>query len=173
MKWWRQASFAGKLWTGEAAKQSKSQSTLTNKGLFTSWWGEYNSVTTVGSYLDWQSKSKPYCSPCGRTFPSQRALQQHYDDSASHHRCQDCGFDGSTWEKLLEHCRKTQHRVVCQGCDDGDGMTWIPGSQEYLNHLREENVCTTCEEHFQSPSNLDNVSRESVFLRLTLTLVLA
>jgi hypothetical protein len=88
-----------------------------------------------------------------------------YNDSASHHRCEDCGFDGSTWEKLLEYHRKTQHRVVCQGCDDGEGMTWIPGSHEYLDHLKEQNVCTTCEEHFQSPSNLDNISRESVLSR--------
>lgn len=35
-------------------------------------------------------------------------------------------------------------------------MTWVPGSQEYLDHLEEENVCTTCDEHFQSPSNLSS-----------------
>ena len=102
-----------------------------------------------------------YCLRCERKFPAQRALQQHYDDSASHNRCEVCVFDGSTWEKLLAHYRKTQHRVVCQGCDDGDGMTWVPRSREYLDHLKEQNVCRTCDEHFQSPSNLDNVGEDS------------
>ncbi|XTI93707.1 hypothetical protein V2W45_1253331, partial [Cenococcum geophilum] len=99
---------------------------------------------------------KAYYSRCGRTFPSQQALQQHYDDSASHNPCEVCGFDGSTWEKLLRHHRKTQHRIVCQGCDDGEGMTWVSGSQEYIDHLKEQNVCKTCERHFESPSNLEH-----------------
>ncbi|KAH7122615.1 hypothetical protein B0J11DRAFT_464580 [Dendryphion nanum] len=99
---------------------------------------------------------KTYCSRCEKEFPSPRALQQHYDDSASHFRCDICVFDGNTWDKLLEHYRKTKHRVVCQGCDDGEGMTWVTGSQEYLAHLKEQNVCQVCEEHFQSASNLDN-----------------
>ena len=62
----------------------------------------------------------------------------------------------------LEHHRKTQHRVVYQGCDNKEGITWVSGSQEYLDHLKEQNVCKTCEEHFKSPSNLDHVSREFV-----------
>jgi len=50
----------------------------------------------------------------------------------------------------------TKHRVVCQGCDDGEGMIWVPGSQEYLDHLKERNVCKTCQMHFESTSNLHN-----------------
>jgi len=99
-----------------------------------------------------------YCSRCERTFSSQRAIQQHYNDSASHNQCEVCGFDGSTWEELLQHHRKTQHRIVCQGCDDGDGIIWVPGSQEYIDHLEEQNVCKSCEGHFESPSNLYHVS---------------
>ncbi|KAG9240140.1 hypothetical protein BJ878DRAFT_430933, partial [Calycina marina] len=96
------------------------------------------------------------CSRCKRGFSSSQALQQHYDDSASHNRCEVCGFDGSTWEKSLAHHRTTKHRVVCQGCDDGEGMIWVSGSQEYLDHLKEQNVCKTCQMHFESASNLDN-----------------
>ncbi|KAF9729908.1 hypothetical protein PMIN04_010628 [Paraphaeosphaeria minitans] len=99
---------------------------------------------------------KTHCSRCVRDFSSPRALQQHLDDSANHYRCEVCGFDASTWDKWLKHHRKTGHRVVCQGCDDGEGMTWVAGSQEYLAHLKEENVCRTCEEHFQNPSNLNH-----------------
>lgn len=167
------SGLCGEVMSWRCCKQSKSPSTLTSKA-----YSRLDGVSTIRLLLSVlistdKAKSKAYCSPCERTFPSQQALQQHYDDSTSHHRCEDCGFDGSTWEKLLKHYQKTQHRVVCQGCDDGDGMTWIPGSREYLDHLKEENVCRTCQEHFQSPSNLDNVSRESILSRLTLTLVLA
>jgi hypothetical protein len=52
-------------------------------------------------------------------------------------------------------------------------MAWSPGSQEYLDYLKEQNVCITCEEHFQSPSNLENVSREPVLPKSILILVLA
>ncbi|KAF2467707.1 uncharacterized protein BDR25DRAFT_266704 [Lindgomyces ingoldianus] len=99
---------------------------------------------------------KTYCSRCEREFPSQQALQQHYNDSASHYRCEICGFDGSTWDKWIGHHRKTKHRVVCQGCDDGKGWAWVAGSQEYLAHLKEQNVCQACEMHFQNASNLDH-----------------
>jgi hypothetical protein len=43
-------------------------------------------------------------------------------------------------------------------------MTWVPGSQGYLAHLKEENVCRTCERHFQNPSNLDHVSKIFIIL---------
>lgn len=75
-----------------------------------------------------------------------------------------CVDDGTTWEKLLQHHRQTQHHVVCQGGDDRDGMTWVPRSQEYLHRLKEHNVCTTCEEHLQSPINLENVSEPVSFM---------
>jgi hypothetical protein len=53
-------------------------------------------------------------------------------------------------------------------------MTWVPGSTGYLHHLKEQNVCETCEQHFMSPSNLDNVSRSLVTpIELKLTPVLA
>jgi len=38
-------------------------------------------------------------------------------------------------------------------------MTWVSGSQEYIDHLKEQNVCKTCERHFESPSNLEHVGR--------------
>ncbi|XMA13666.1 hypothetical protein WAI453_006457 [Rhynchosporium graminicola] len=37
-----------------------------------------------------------------------------------------------------------------------EGMIWVPGSQEYLDHLKEQNVCKTCQTHFESTSNLKN-----------------
>jgi len=120
-----------------------------------------------------KASRKAYCSRCKRKFSSRQALQQYYDDFASHYRCEVCGFDGSTWEESLEHFRTTKHRVVCQGCDDGEGMIWVPRSQEYLDHLKEQNVCKTCQMHFESTSNLDNVSQGLFSRKLCLTPALA
>jgi hypothetical protein len=41
------------------------------------------------------------------------------------------------------------------------------GSQEYLDHLKEQNVCKTCQMHFESTSNLDNVSEALFFSKPT------
>ena len=132
-----------------------------------------NPITTALLILTDKANSEAYCSRCKRKFSSQQALQQHFDDSTSHNRCEVCGFDGSTWEKSLEHYRTTKHRVVCQGCDDGEGMIWVPGSQEYFDHLKEQNVCKTCQTHFESTSNLENVSEALYFRNLLLTPALA
>ena len=98
-----------------------------------------------------------YCKRCEKEFPNSNAKAQHLDDSSRHHRCSVCAFDGLSWNDLLSHHRSTKHRAVCQGCDDGDGVIWNPGSKEYLDHLTEDNVCTVCEGHFDSPSNLEHV----------------
>jgi hypothetical protein len=52
-------------------------------------------------------------------------------------------------------------------------MIWVSGSQEYLDHLKEQNVCKTCQIHFESTSNLDNVSEVLSFRNLRLTPALA
>jgi hypothetical protein len=100
-----------------------------------------------------------FYSRCERQFSSQQGLLQHYDDSSSHYRCQVCGYDGPTWDKLVKHYQKTEHRLVCQGCNNGDGKAWVAGSQEYHTHLKEQNVCQACKIHFQNASNLDHVRR--------------
>lgn len=110
-----------------------------------------------------RTNRKAYCFRCERTFSSQKAIQQHFDNSASHYQCNVCVFDGYAREELLQHYRKTQHRIVCDGCNDGEGGTWTPGSRKYIDHLKEENVCETCERHFGSPSNLDNVSSLDIY----------
>jgi hypothetical protein len=68
-----------------------------------------------------------------------------------------CAFDGLSWEDLLRHHRSTKHRTVGQGCDDGDGMIWDGKSKEYLDYLDKADVCTVCEGHFDSLSNLEHV----------------
>ena len=100
-------------------------------------------------------------------------MQQHLNDSYDHYRCAICGFDAPTRERLLEHHRKTQHRTVCEGCNDGTGAAWVTGSDEYFYHLQDENVCPTCEQHFDSPSNLEHVTDTLIYTRARLILLTA
>jgi hypothetical protein len=103
---------------------------------------------------------EPYCDRCERGFPSVSAREQHYDYSYQHHCCLVCLFDGYSGDELLQHYRNTGHRTVCMGCSDGHGLLWIPGCQEYFDHLEAQNVCTICERHFESRSNLEHVGEK-------------
>ncbi|OAL05523.1 hypothetical protein IQ06DRAFT_239686 [Phaeosphaeriaceae sp. SRC1lsM3a] len=94
------------------------------------------------------------CHRCDRSFRDDRALHQHKNDSHYHYECPVCDFDASTWDELLEHCREVGCRIVCMGCDDGEGEHWEPDGQAYRQHISEHNVCPECELHFESPSNL-------------------
>ncbi|KAF2812978.1 uncharacterized protein BDZ99DRAFT_247045 [Mytilinidion resinicola] len=97
-----------------------------------------------------------YCDRCRKHSQRASSIQQHYNDSISHNRCPVCPFDSKTWDKLLKHHQSTLHRTVCMGCDKGNGIIWDPESKEYQDHLKEENVCEQCGQHFESPSNLKN-----------------
>ncbi|KAJ6280849.1 hypothetical protein J3E71DRAFT_392137 [Bipolaris maydis] len=88
-------------------------------------------------YADISSRTKPFCYRCDRTFDTGRARDQHYDASARHHICDVCQLDGSSYDELVQHNRSTLHRIMCDGCDD-DGW-WIPDSQAYKDHLRNDN----------------------------------
>ncbi|KAF2113010.1 hypothetical protein BDV96DRAFT_579575 [Lophiotrema nucula] len=96
----------------------------------------------------------PKCVRCDRSFRSQQALRQHLRDSYNHHPCNGCGLDCHSWDDIVEHCRIEGCRTFCQGCDEGDGSLWVPDSRAYWEHVEEENVCTQCGRHFDSPSNL-------------------
>lgn len=74
-----------------------------------------------------------------------------------------CGYDALTWDKYIAHHRKTKHRTVCQGCNDGKGTAWPANSDEYLDHLQDENVCDVCEEHFMTFSTLNHVIKLPVW----------
>jgi hypothetical protein len=78
--------------------------------------------------------------------------------SRRHWDCPKCGFDADGWDALLYHCRVTNCRSVCQGCDNGVGEHWAFDSYEFKRHFDKCNVCTDCEEHFNSPQDLDEVS---------------
>ncbi|KAF1957978.1 hypothetical protein CC80DRAFT_491291 [Byssothecium circinans] len=95
-----------------------------------------------------------YCHRCDKRFIKEHALHQHVRDSPRHKLCPECDFDGESWDDLLDHCRETNCRSVCQDCDNGGGIHWRYNCDAYLKHLEDENVCTECERHFDNPTNL-------------------
>ncbi|KAF2024781.1 hypothetical protein EK21DRAFT_93777 [Setomelanomma holmii] len=94
------------------------------------------------------------CHRCDRSFRTYSALYQHERDSSNHHECPVCDYDGTSWEDLLEHCREEGCRDVCGGCNNGQGTLWAEDCDEYWEHVEDYNVCTECERHFSSASNL-------------------
>ncbi|KAF2190249.1 hypothetical protein K469DRAFT_560860, partial [Zopfia rhizophila CBS 207.26] len=94
------------------------------------------------------------CYRCQKTFRSFTALDQHIRDSLFHWECPECYTDCASRDQLLNHYRKDGCRVVCGGCNDGNGASWVPNSNAYRQHVRDYNVCPKCERHFLSTSNL-------------------
>ena len=117
------------------------------------------------------ARSRPtmslYCHRCDRYFRNQHAINQHFQYSWSHHECPECNFDGEDYEELKQHYYKTEHRIVCDGCNDGDGANWS-NRGAYQRHLIDENVCTECDRHFDTPSNLHYV-RLPIYLMISLS----
>ena len=68
------------------------------------------------------------------------------------------GVDADGWDALLEHCRETNCRSVCQGCDEGVGEHWAYNSSAFWQHVDDCNVCLECEQHFKSYYDLKQVS---------------
>lgn len=85
-------------------------------------------------------------------------MRHHLQKSDAHNPCPVCRFDGVSWDDLIDHYRSTEHRILCDGCDNGEGLIWDPRSRAYQDHLIEENVCKDCDRHFESASSLQNVS---------------
>ncbi|KAJ5021275.1 hypothetical protein J3E73DRAFT_434834 [Bipolaris maydis] len=78
---------------------------------------------------------------------NQYALRQHRRDASGHHPCDSCDFVGATRADLFIHHGQTRHAAVCRGCNNGRGRIWEWESQEYLDHLEDENVCGSGAQH--------------------------
>jgi hypothetical protein len=98
-----------------------------------------------------------YCHRCQRSFRTWDALDRHTRHSRKHNECPECDFDGTSWDDLLGHCYEQGCRIVCEGCNDGQGSHWPVDRRAYDEHMITENVCDECDRHFDSPSNLYQV----------------
>lgn len=78
-----------------------------------------------------------YCQRCNRSFRTEASLNQHNEMSADHYTCSKCDFDGEGWYELIDHCRTTEHKWTCVGCDDGIGELYEPESDEWYDHVKQ------------------------------------
>ena len=58
-----------------------------------------------------------YCDRCKRSFPSNRALEQHKEDSDAHWPCDDCDLDFGSSYAREEHYRQSPNHHYCRDCD--------------------------------------------------------
>ncbi|KAH9989522.1 hypothetical protein BJV77DRAFT_963881 [Russula vinacea] len=58
-----------------------------------------------------------YCNRCKRSFPHDRALEQHKEDSNSHWPCDDCDRDFSSYEARQQHYANSSSHHYCEDCD--------------------------------------------------------
>lgn len=127
----------------------------------TRWRRSYAASSTMppeiytSGYVTVVSSPYEYCSRCDTEFATLCKYKMHVHSSAKHHECPECDFDSLTWVQLLQHCRLSGCRVVCQGCGGGAGQHW--SHKGYLQHLQDNHVCTDCELHFASAANLFHV----------------
>ncbi|KAH9989521.1 hypothetical protein BJV77DRAFT_1069463 [Russula vinacea] len=61
--------------------------------------------------------SMSYCDRCERSFPHDRALEQHKEDSNSHWPCDDCDRDFSSYEARQQHYTNSGSHHYCEECD--------------------------------------------------------
>ena len=59
-----------------------------------------------------------WCDRCDRWFASERALEQHEDNSSMHHICRPCNKDFLSEEALIQHYVQSTRHAYCQGCDE-------------------------------------------------------
>ena len=97
---------------------------------------------------------------CGRSFEA-KGLQQHLDNSHAHSNEIQCHWCFARWPthdgKLRLKHEEKRHWLKCEYC------TWIfktkDGLEEHVDEEHPPNYCYGCKRSFQSPNNLNQVSR--------------
>ncbi|KAH9941425.1 hypothetical protein B0H21DRAFT_697029 [Amylocystis lapponica] len=122
-----------------------------------------------------------YCDRCERYFTSDRALQQHVEDSSAHHVCYHCDRDFTSSHGLVQHYVQSSQHHYCQRCeehfeDDEDLEEHFEDDHHYCRvcnqffrndfglqeHNRQKHYyCAPCRQYFQNQSNLDSHTRSS------------
>jgi transcription elongation factor Elf1 len=106
-----------------------------------------NSESKMANYNTWT------CNPCGRSFGSRHAIEQHNDDKHTYW-CDVCKdyFVFLTKEEDDDHDRLC-HRFPCTfGCDRTFATT---GARDQHNEALHSHYCEECEEYFSTEKDLD------------------
>jgi hypothetical protein len=88
---------------------------------------------------------------CSAEFDSAEEAAKH--ECRRHYACMGCHEAHDTWEDLLQHCRQFRCSLVCKGCLTRGAIHHFDRAL-YWRHVKEHNVCTKCERHFDTQSNL-------------------
>ena len=65
-----------------------------------------------------------YCDRCDRSFPHDRAYEQHTENSHSHWICEDCEIDFASEEALEQHYANSPKHHYCRECDQHFSGVW-------------------------------------------------
>ena len=94
------------------------------------------------------------CAWCDSWFDLPTIRAAHEQDV--HNVYRRCHSKLETWGALVDHCRKQRCANVCDCCPQQGNISL--NTQAFQGHVRACNVCTTCDRHFDPPSNLNHVS---------------
>ncbi|EMD33850.1 hypothetical protein CERSUDRAFT_55850, partial [Gelatoporia subvermispora B] len=92
-----------------------------------------------------------------RSFNSQRALEQHEDNSSMHNICDACDVDFSKWSQLVQHWLQSPYHDYCERCDEH-----FDSPDDLQDHFEEEHTyCDHSERVFDSDQGLHDHRRQS------------
>jgi hypothetical protein len=114
-------------------------------------------MTGLAYMLPFDDSDSLECGYCHKS-DFQSIKERIFHESGIHYVCmkQDCRKQYSSWQDLVQHSRETKCSFVCTGCHP-IGKLWHFDKSGYWKHLQEKNVCTKCERHFNTQSNLIHV----------------
>ena len=88
-----------------------------------------------------------FCSRCDRYFVSDRALEQHTENSSAHHICYSCNKDFASRHALIQHWVQSPRHDYCQRCDEH-----FDDEDELEEHYDDEHFrCRSCGKVEQPP----------------------
>ncbi|OJT12099.1 hypothetical protein TRAPUB_11351 [Trametes pubescens] len=129
-----------------------------------------------------------FCGRCDRWFGSERALEQHKDDSNMHHICYECDKDFTSARALEQHEFQSSRHPSCEQCrilfDDWDDLyehyddehhycdicnkpfvklfDSSRGLHKHRRQAHDDRYCPPCERMFKNANNLDQHCRSSI-----------
>ncbi|KAI0698767.1 hypothetical protein C8Q76DRAFT_771882 [Earliella scabrosa] len=99
----------------------------------------------------------PECERCDRWFNTERALEQHKDNSSMHHICYPCDRDFPTATGLTQHYIQSPRHAYCRWCDDH-----FSSFQDLYDHYDDAHwYCNLCDSTFRNELGLHEHRRQS------------
>ncbi|KAI0820128.1 hypothetical protein BC628DRAFT_1399031 [Trametes gibbosa] len=97
-----------------------------------------------------------YCERCERWFSSERALEQHKDDSSRHYVCHECAKDFASSNALQQHLIQSPRHPSCRQCS----TLFDEWSELYEHYNEDHHYCDPCNTIFASEQALHDHRRQ-------------